>query len=112
MKWPEDADGDVLRRLESRGFDFSQEYDIDFNVDFDVWPPPEKALALLQLEYDIVIIEPQKDTSTGMEFSGYVSFQRRARLTYELVIRTQADVTEKMRPFQGRCDSWGLLHDS
>jgi hypothetical protein len=37
MNWPNDVDGDVLRRLESIGFEFDQETDIDFNIDFSLF---------------------------------------------------------------------------
>ena len=39
MSWPETADGDVFRRLQSSQFDFSSLREIDFNVDFEHWPP-------------------------------------------------------------------------
>jgi hypothetical protein len=45
--WPDDADGDVFRRLHTAGFDFSQSRSIDYNVDFKTWPPSEAALDLL-----------------------------------------------------------------
>jgi len=35
VQWPDDADGDVLRRMKARGFDFNQPCLVDFNVDFD-----------------------------------------------------------------------------
>lgn len=38
--WPNDADGDVSRRLLHHGFDFSRPHAVDFNVDFDRWLPP------------------------------------------------------------------------
>lgn len=60
MPWPNDADGDVFRRLESHGFDFTKEYDVDFNVDFDDWPPPAESVNLLKSKYNNVeIVEPE-----------------------------------------------------
>lgn len=38
MNWPDDADGDALRRMEESGFNFDAEVEIDFNIDFDHWP--------------------------------------------------------------------------
>jgi len=31
-RWPDDADGDVFRRMQKSGFDFDKAVDIDFNV--------------------------------------------------------------------------------
>jgi len=36
MSWPTDADGDVLRRLQNGGFDFSKPTLIDFNVTYEL----------------------------------------------------------------------------
>ncbi len=38
MDWPNDADGDVFRRLKNSNFDFSKKYTIDFTIDFQFWP--------------------------------------------------------------------------
>jgi hypothetical protein len=38
VDWPNDADGDVLRRLKENGFEFDKEVEIDFNIDFNHWP--------------------------------------------------------------------------
>lgn len=42
MNWPDDADGDVLRRMEESGFNFEKVVVIDFNIDFDHWPLSEE----------------------------------------------------------------------
>ena len=106
MNWPSDADGDVLRSIAAAGFDFSKPCLVDFNVDFEQWPPPAEALRLLSLEYPSAIsYEPEGDGA------GYVLIQVYALLTYDLVIRTQTYVSELMAPFKGECISWGVLHD-
>jgi regulator of ribonuclease activity B len=103
--WPNDADGDVLRSMEESGFDFSMPCLIDFNVDFENWPPSPEAMRLLSREYPSAkIYDPEGDSA------GYVLIQVHALLTYELVIRTQAYVSELMAPFKGECVSWGVLH--
>lgn len=103
--WPDDADGDVLRALESKGFDFGTEYSIDFNVDFEEWPPHRDAIAWLQSRYGTVqIFEPEGD------FNGYAHFKVEARLSYTLVTRTQAEVTTQLERFGGVCETWGVLH--
>ena len=103
MSWPNDADGDVFRRLEGHAFDFSITHSIDFNVDFEVWPPPEDAITWLKRQYGQVgIHEPEES------FGGYVDFQIEAKLTYELVMFTQTEVSAAMAKHQGICESWGV----
>jgi len=105
MSWPENADGDAFRRLEANGFDFSSTCAIDFNVDFEAWPPSKDALAWLEEEYGpIAVHEPEEN------FGGYVSFTIRAKVTYELVMSTQEATSAAMAAYDGVCESWGVLH--
>src|SRR4051812_11566848 len=99
--WPEDADGDVLRRLESSGFDFSQSYAVDFNVDFAAWPPTTEALTLLESKFGTVKqYEPE-----NADESGYLLFQVYGPLSYEMVTSVQRRATSAMAPFGGVCET-------
>ena len=105
MVWPQDADGDVLRRMESSGFDFKTSADIDFNIDFNDWPPPKKFIDDLRKQFSKVIVyEPDEHGS------GYVRIIVTALVTYELVMFVQSSVSELVAPFGGICESWGVLH--
>ena len=102
--WPTDADGDVFRRLEAKNFDFTAEYAIDFNVDFEDWPPHPDAIAWLQSRYqDVEVYEPEED------FNGYIQFKIHSKLSYTLAIETQAAVTTQMRKYGGVCETWGVM---
>jgi hypothetical protein len=102
--FPDDADGDALRRLGENGFDFSRKILIDFNVDFEAWPPSNKAVAILASEYPSTrVYEPD-----GAD-EGYVHFQVYAQVTYDLVTMVQRHVTKLMMPFRGECNSWGVM---
>lgn len=103
--WPDDADGDVFRRLQDQGFDFSKPYVIDFNVEFDPWPPKPAALARLRERYPTAKAIPDEDGGRG-----YIQFKIIDLVSYELVIGTQTEVTALVEPFGGVCDSWGVLH--
>ena len=106
--WPSDVDGDVLRRLEESGLDFSQPTLIDFNVDFERWPPPEQAVDVLAQKYpNLEINEPDPEN----DFPGDITFKMYERLTYEMVIRVQTEVTELMAPFGGLCECWGVFSE-
>lgn len=104
MDWPTDVDGNVFRALQNQGFDFSKPTLIDFNVDFQTWPPPQAALTELSRHYpSIEVCEPDDDAD------GYLQFHVYALVTYELVMNTQSEVTEMMAPFRGECSSWGVF---
>jgi hypothetical protein len=106
MIFPGDSDGDVLRDLEKSGFDFSQRYLIDFNVDFEQWPPSPKAMSILSHKYPSTkAYEPDGETP------GYLQFQVYGHLTHALVTKVQMEVSNLMAEFNGECISWGIFHD-
>jgi hypothetical protein len=105
LNWPNDVDGDVLRRLEQDGFDFTQVHEIDFNVDFQNWPPSEQAISLLSEKYgNVEIFQPEE------EYEGYVLLRVKDKLTYDLVMQVQEEVSLIMDVHNGICESWGVLN--
>ena len=103
--WPSDADGDVLRRLHAKSFDFSSEHEVDFNIDFEEWPPSPEAIAWLESRYSNVKVHQDE---AGI--SGYIQLRIRARVTYEFVVKTQREVTLGTHEYRGICESWGVLY--
>jgi hypothetical protein len=104
--WPSDVDGDVFRRLGANEFDFSKEVHIDFNIDFDTWPPSPELMAVLESRFsnvEVYVPDPSGD--------GYVQITLCALLTYDLVMATQASLTALAAPYGGICESWGVLQD-
>jgi hypothetical protein len=103
VNWPYNSDGNVLRRLAETGFDFTKSVEIDFNVDFETWPPKPEAMELLKQHHDNVeLYEPEEDCD------GYALFTINSVLTYQLVILTQENISALMKPFGGICESWGV----
>ncbi|MGW8394697.1 ribonuclease E inhibitor RraB [Pseudoduganella sp. HUAS MS19] len=101
--WPADADGDVFRRMHADGFDFATPASIDFNVDFDDWPPSGELISALAQRYaQVEVHEPD-------EYRGYVSFVVTAKVSYELVMSVQRSVSELAAPYGGVCESWGVM---
>lgn len=112
MNWPNDADGDVLRRLEGNGFNFEKEVEIDFNIDFNHWPlTNEEKEQINNLYPDASFYDPDEEDIEEGNLIGYVQFQLIAKLTYELVMSTQEKVTEQMKQFGGWCESWGVMQE-
>jgi Regulator of ribonuclease activity B len=104
MSWPVDADGDVLRRLQAQGFNFSEPHTIDFNVEFRQWPPTHEALKLLRTRYpNLEVVEPDADSP------GYVSFQVLGQVSYEHITSVQRSISSLVANFGGACESWGVL---
>lgn len=105
--WPDDADGDVFRRLAEHGFDFSKQYCVDYNVDFEVWPPAQAAIEHLESMYGPITLHDPSGRS-----GGYIQFNILGRLTYEEVTSIQRKVSAAMKPYGGICESWGVLQDA
>lgn len=104
LNWPDDVDGDVLRRMQEAGFDFSAPVDIDFNIDFESWPPSAQCMAkLTAIHPNAKLIEPEDDDDE----EGYVQIVVHDLLTYEMVIRVQRELSELVAPYGGVCESWG-----
>ena len=105
--WPDDADGDVFRRLYEHRFDFSRPYSVDYNVDFSNWPPEQDAVAWLESTYGRVTLHPPTEG-----FGGYAQFQVDGPVTYEGVTSTQRRVTGALESLGGICESWGVMQDA
>jgi hypothetical protein len=102
--WPNDADGDVFRRLLTNGFDFSANYAVDYNIDFESWPASAAAVTLLESMYGKVTLYP-----LGEDLGGYAEFQVVGPVTYEGVTSVQRNASAAMQRFGGVCDSWGVM---
>lgn len=105
MNFPDDADGDVLRLLLESKFDFNKPTEIDFQIDFNSWPPEKNSLDLLCREFsEVQIFEPEDD------YAGYVQVTITEKLTYETVVSMQQRITKLVSIYGGYCESWGVLH--
>jgi hypothetical protein len=105
MTWPKGADGDVFRRLEAHGFDFTKQHEIDFEIDFCAWPPSEESIAAVRgVHPNVRICQPDGN------YRGYLHLSIMDFVTYDLVVSVQSDMTALVAPFGGACESWGVLH--
>ncbi|MCW8931332.1 MAG: ribonuclease E inhibitor RraB [Gammaproteobacteria bacterium] len=110
MYWPNDIDGDVFKRLESHNFDFSKQHEIEFIIDFDTWPLPTKTISEIEeLFPECEFIEPDEEDIRNGDTTGYVQFYITEMLTYKFIINKQKEITKKVKPFGGWCDSWGVM---
>lgn len=109
MEWPQDADGDVLRKLKKNNFDFESKHEVDFSIDFDHWPLTEAEEKYLLHSYpNAEIIEPDEDDLIGDDRYGYVLIKFNNKISYKFVVEAQKLITQKISPIGGVCESWGL----
>lgn len=100
MDWPRDADGDVFRRLRETGFDFSKRVKIDFEVYFPERRSTPQAAQVIAHAFPAAHISPQEDG---------LLVQVDSIVTYELVTRMQAELSDLAARFGGACNEWGVL---
>jgi len=110
MKWPDDEDGDILRMLEERDFDFDKEAKIDFEIEFDHWPLSKKEIDSITRDYPgCELNDPdEEDIAEGIT-TGTVNLQITSKITYEFICSTQKEITRKVKQYGGRCESWGVM---
>lgn len=113
MDWPNDADGDVFRRLQDDGFDFNETHKIDFFIDFDEWPLSDETRKAISELYPLCgFYEPDREDMEEGSAAGYVYLQIESMLTYEFVTRTQEEISGNLAPYGGRCEAWGVWQTS
>jgi regulator of RNase E activity RraB len=110
MKWPDDADGDVLRILEEKGFDFEKEIKIDFEIEFDHWPLSKNEIGAITRFYPgCELNDPDEEDIAEGILTGTVNLQVTSKVTYEFIVNTQEEITKKVKQYGGWCESWGVL---
>jgi len=111
MNWPYDKDGKLLERLRRDAINLSQKHFIEFNIDFQHWPPSREAIDILKGKYGNVKVFNPGQLNELQE--GYLSIMVQAKLSYELVTTMQQEITNCVASFGGYCNSWALLqHNS
>ena len=111
MSFPNDVDGDVLRRLEENGFNFEKEAVVDFNIDFNHWPlNSNEKEAIVKLYPNCEFYDPDDEDIENGDLNGYVQFTIFTKIEHGFIVKTQRDVTNQMKQLGGWCDSWGVAH--
>jgi hypothetical protein len=103
--WPDDDDGQVLRRLRNDGFDFTKKYVVDFVIDFETWPPDAQVLERIAEEFPNTTEYTDEVTGESTLIVKVEDF-----LTYRFVVEAQARLTALASVSGGTCESWGVLH--
>jgi regulator of ribonuclease activity B len=110
MTFPDDENGDVLRRMEAHGFDFSVPHSIDF---FAIFPTEEAAdfVAALYVADDktdpLSNIETRPAESGGME----LIVAKKMLATHDNITRFEQVLRSRTENQGGHLDGWGALSD-
>ncbi|KZN58354.1 ribonuclease E inhibitor RraB [Pseudoalteromonas luteoviolacea] len=103
--WPLDADGDMLRILAERDFDFDTAHDIEFYVEFASWPLTyEQQTEISNILPEASYVEPNEED----ELPGHVLFTVSNKVTHEFVSGEQKRLSNIVSNIGGFCNSWAV----
>jgi Regulator of ribonuclease activity B len=106
VTFPDDANGDVLRRFVSQGDDLTRPRDIDFTVVFaDEHSAEEFATHFRSLEYAVSVEMTQ--TAEGLPWD--VRVIRHMAPSYEAICEFEDELESVATPLGGRNDGWGCF---
>lgn len=107
--WPNDADGDVLRVLKERNFDFTVAHEVEFNIDFKHWPlKPQIKAQISEMLPDSRFIDIEEAYLEPDEPPGYVLTKVKGFVNYDFVIQEQQRLTQLFAELDGVCESWAV----
>src|SRR5262245_41585984 len=104
MTFPDDADGDALRRVAGNGSDMSKPMEIDFTVDV-----PSEA-AGRQVAERAALLGYRAKVDHDVEDDVWTCYcTKRMLATYDDVVAAQVELEAVSVPFGGHCDGWGTF---
>jgi len=107
--WPKDIDGDILRLLEERGFDFNLAHEIEFIIDFKCWPlSKERQYEVLGKLPQTRFVEADEELIEEGDPSGYVSFTVKNTVSYDFITFEMKRLSSLFANMDGVCDSWSV----
>ena len=107
MDYPNDADGDSLRRVRDSGSDMS----LPMTIDFSIHVPNEGAARAVAALVSLHGFDPSISDNEGRgSWSVYCSMTMLA--TYDSVVSVKAHLNELTKPQGGICDGWVTFGNS
>lgn len=103
MKYPDDEDGDALRRVAERS-DMSQPMIIDFFVNVPDEPSGREVARMAAQRGYTSVVEFDQD---GQQWTCYCS--KRLVPTYDAIVASQQELDNLSAAFGGCSDGWGTL---
>ena len=111
MQFPDDENGDVLRRMHASGFDFGQPHDVDF---FALFAKNEDATVVAkQFIADHETGDPLVSVKTASHDSGRteLAIVKSMLVTHENVTAFENLLADRCASFDGKLDGWGVMQD-
>jgi regulator of RNase E activity RraB len=110
-EYPNDADGDALRRVAADGSDMSKPMLVDFMVAVrDGESGQNVAAAAAHLGYRTQVMQDsseEDDEANAYPWTVYCT--KKMTLTYEAVVAAQAELDRLSQPYGGYIDGWGTF---
>ena len=111
MSYPDDANGDVFRRMEADQFDFDQEHVVDFfailenEADADYVAMQFVADHEAGDEYATIETRPHDEGGTELTLS------KRMLVTYTAVCAMEDLLATRVAEVEGYLDGWGVMQE-
>jgi hypothetical protein len=102
--YPNDADGDALRRVAGSGADMSRPMTIDFSVASPNREAADQVAPLVAPHGFKPSVSHDEDTGTWTVYCGKAMLA-----TYVGVVSAQAHLNELVAPLGASCDGWGTF---
>lgn len=110
MPYPNDANGDVFRRMEKHGFNFEIEHIVDFHAVFATEKEADQIAKMFVEDRNagkqLVNIETKPHEVGGM----CLDLAVRMMVTYNAVCEFEDLLAERVASVEGYIDGWGVLH--
>ena len=110
MNFPDDDNGDVLRRMQEHGFDFSKEHVVDFHAVLATEEAADKIARMYVEDHKagnrLENIETKPHEVGGMR----LDLAKRMIVTHESVTEFESLLESRVSQFEGYLDGWGVLN--
>ncbi len=104
--FPDDATGDVLRRMQARGDDLGKPRDIDFSIMF----PDEASVTVFagRIEQYFHTVKYHETDEPGQK-EWDVTATRLMLPSYDVIVEMETLLQREAEPFGGYIDGWGCF---
>ena len=105
--FPNDDDGDALRKLQAQGVDLKKPRVMEFSCDAADMSVAQRIAARLNLLNFSCRIQEASAASSYPKPSVYI--RRRMVPSYEAIVSMQRELDDLLAEFETHCDGWGTL---
>ena len=111
MMFPNDANGDVLRRMQVDGFDFSRECTIDFFAVFATEAEADQVALQYVADHAAGALLTRIETSPHADGGMELTLTIRMLPTYENITDFENRLADRVAAVDGHLDGWGVMQE-